>query len=347
MDFYNKDGKLPYFHPDLGNVVVFYHCPCVDGIYSALVASEWSKTSKRVATGYTTSFWGLKAGTSMFDEQDALARVDDHTSTVILLDAIGSPDLLVSLCKIAKEVIVLDHHETSSNEVNALRKDDKFPDNLIVHFSEDKSGCKLAWDFFRNNASAPIVYDEDGIPMLRYLQTMIPMVQDHDLYKYNLPDTKPTITGLMSLRFEYNVAKNPAIFDQLLTLDVAKLNFLGKGLLVIREQKIDHIASKQSKPIVITGKDGNKYKGLFASCVDHTLVSDLGHQLAMRSKEEAFEPYGAIFTGMDGDKWKISLRSINGFDTQILSNAFGGGGHAPASAFRVTTEEYKAFFEFE
>jgi nanoRNase/pAp phosphatase (c-di-AMP/oligoRNAs hydrolase) len=38
---------------------------------------------------------------------------------------------------------------------------------------------------------------------------------------------------------------------------------------------------------------------------------------------------------------KVSLRSIEGFDTSAVSGAFGGGGHAAASSCIITRKELK------
>jgi nanoRNase/pAp phosphatase (c-di-AMP/oligoRNAs hydrolase) len=40
---------------------------------------------------------------------------------------------------------------------------------------------------------------------------------------------------------------------------------------------------------------------------------------------------------------KVSLRSIDGFDTSAVSSAFGGGGHAAASSCIIKREELKSW----
>lgn len=40
-----------------------------------------------------------------------------------------------------------------------------------------------------------------------------------------------------------------------------------------------------------------------------------------------------------GTQIKVSLRSINDFDTSAISEAFGGGGHAAASSSVVSVQE--------
>lgn len=40
---------------------------------------------------------------------------------------------------------------------------------------------------------------------------------------------------------------------------------------------------------------------------------------------------------------KVSLRSVDGFDTSAVSSALGGGGHAAASSCIVTREELQTW----
>jgi nanoRNase/pAp phosphatase (c-di-AMP/oligoRNAs hydrolase) len=40
---------------------------------------------------------------------------------------------------------------------------------------------------------------------------------------------------------------------------------------------------------------------------------------------------------------KVSLRSIDGFDTSAISSVFGGGGHAAASSCIIKREELKSW----
>lgn len=42
---------------------------------------------------------------------------------------------------------------------------------------------------------------------------------------------------------------------------------------------------------------------------------------------------------------KVSLRSIDGFDTSAISGAFGGGGHAAASSCIITRAALKGWQE--
>ena len=73
------------------------------------------------------------------------------------------------------------------------------------------------------------------------------------------------------------------------------------------------------------------------------LRSEIGNQLAAKSKKEGLLPVGAVVyveESLGSSMVKISLRSLGDFDTTLASKQHGGGGHKNASSFVTTKTSY-------
>jgi nanoRNase/pAp phosphatase (c-di-AMP/oligoRNAs hydrolase) len=81
---------------------------------------------------------------------------------------------------------------------------------------------------------------------------------------------------------------------------------------------------KAAMPVTLLGETGLMVNA------PSPFTSEVGNLLALRSGT-----FGLVWKLDKPDTIKVGLRSIAPFDVEKLARAFGGGGHAQASAFRL------------
>lgn len=91
----------------------------------------------------------------------------------------------------------------------------------------DRSGATIAFDFFRekireNAHGLKIEGDLDAscefdlVPNGKFekVNRLFKFIEDGDLWRWKLPHSKAFSSGLNDLNIEYNVNRNPALFNQ-------------------------------------------------------------------------------------------------------------------------------------
>ncbi|KAF6255301.1 hypothetical protein COO60DRAFT_230915 [Scenedesmus sp. NREL 46B-D3] len=304
--------------------VVFYHYPCADGVFAALAATLYFR-SKGVQPRYVPH-----------EVYRSVAIPDlqlQPQSVAFLLDYAGPDGFPQQLAQHVGAVVVLDHHKTAAAQ---LADTSSHPPNLHVHLDMQRSGAAIARDFF----SPP--------GMSEQLQHMFGMVEDADLWRWALQDSKAFHAGLSARRLEYSSAANPGIWEELLALDPQAV--VAEGHIVLqRQDQLIAEALEGAQQHQLGGAQGlTRGWGCCLGCrVAGELVqyrSQLGNRLAQRSAELGLSPVGLVAyheveMHNKGSHIKVSLRSTNGFDTSAVSEAFGGGGHAAASSCIITLQE--------
>jgi oligoribonuclease NrnB/cAMP/cGMP phosphodiesterase (DHH superfamily) len=169
-------------------------------------------------------------------------------------------------------------------------------------FDLGRSGCGLAWEYFFGSAEMPM--------FLRH-------VQDRDLWKFNLKDTKAFCSTFYSLPFDFNV------YDDHNDLSVYK-NAIDEGKIILRH--IEKVVENDAKDATYCYLSGHKIKVINS----RNNVSELGERLC---KDDPSIPFAAVFHWASFGCWKVSLRSVNRIDTSVIAKEYGGGGHPNASAF--------------
>lgn len=84
-----------------------------------------------------------------------------------------------------------------------------------------------------------------------------------------------------------------------------------------------------------------EYKVLGIYIKNSRFRNDIGHSLAIESKEQGGIPCGAVayFDKKQG-KIKVSLRSLEEFDISSIVAEYGGGGHSHAGSFSVDEQTF-------
>ena len=113
------------------SIVILYHKGCPDGFGAAW--SAWKK-------------FGIKAEYIAIDPH-TLPKEKIENAQIFILDNAFSVEVQEMLRKNNKSVIIIDHHESSAEEINS------FSENI---FDIKHSGAVLAWNYFHPKKKIPL-----------------------------------------------------------------------------------------------------------------------------------------------------------------------------------------------
>lgn len=230
-------------------------------------------------------------------------------SDIYIVDFSYPKDVLIELASRESvfKVVVLDHHKTAQA---ALADTDNAVPGLHVVFDMDRSGAMLAWDYWRGGFPAP---------------QLVQYVQDRDLWQWKLADSRE-ISAAISIEL-----KTFEIWSLLSTqMELASgLRFMrDRGAAILQAQQT-YVSGLASKACFV------EIAGHFVPAVNSLLFqSEIGEELCKQHPESAF---GAIWFCQKLGEETWSLRSRNGFDVSAVAKHYGGGGHAAAAGFRVSS----------
>lgn len=259
--------------------LVLFHAACWDGFCAAWVTRKSIGEIEAVPVQYGT------------DPPDVTGR------TVYVLDFAFKRPGLAALAAQAESLVVLDHHQTAEADLGWLSEQP----NVTVRFNKEKSGGRLAWEFF-NPPHNPVPW-------------LVEYTEDRDLWRHALPDSQEINAALRSYPLDF------ATWDRLQS--PARLAYLvseGKAIRR-REQQIvnDHMLHAREREI-----GGHTIRAVNAT----VLFSEIAGELAKGY------PFGACYFDRADGKRQWSLRSTpDGIDVSVVALAHGGGGHKHAAGF--------------
>lgn len=293
------------YQPD----IIIYHDHCADGFGAAWACwMKWRDTPEYVPASYG---------------QIPPSVAGKH---VLIVDFSYKRETLAAMSKSAASIIVLDHHKTAQADLadwaivdvagdfwaddSALqhvhRNDEYVGQPIAALFDMTRSGARLAWDFC-HGADAPL---------------LIRLIEDRDLWRFRMEDTKPFSLWLRSEPFTFD--RFELISQQLGDgYDSHEIMTEARAMQRFFDAKVDEIASfakrralAEHDPIVVNCPP------MFASEVGHALLDK--HPTA---------PFSAMWYET-GDKRMWSLRSRDDrLDVSEIAAIFGGGGHRNAAGF--------------
>ncbi|CAN6464095.1 unnamed protein product [Victoria cruziana] len=253
--------------------------------------------------------------------------------------------LLICFCR----VVILDHHKTA---LEMFSKDDTFSQNIIKVIDMDRSGATIAFDFFveklRERYKGSLSPDAHLVKLLPETEVsrvtqLFKYIEDADLWRWALPDSKAFSSGLKDIDLEYNYMLNPNLFGQLLSLDPSNIICQGKISLLHKQKLLDEALQSSYEISLGQGLHGNCL-AVDADSISN-LRSELGNQLAVKSSVMKMRAIGAVVYRVPALEnmhlLKISLRSVGSEDTTIISQEYGGGGHQNASSFMLNADEFE------
>jgi oligoribonuclease NrnB/cAMP/cGMP phosphodiesterase (DHH superfamily) len=281
--------------------VVIYHDECCDGFGGAW--TFWLASKKRSREKDVRFI-----GASHYYDDDKIQNMLEICTdkNVVSIDFCYTTDILRQLNNVATKLIILDHHATTLEHIQAVNIEEQ----TILDI--DRSGCAIAWDFCFPNEKMP--------EFLQY-------IQDRDLWRWELENTKHfTAKFYSSVDFDFEKWS-----EMLKSENVKKCIEEGKVIIPYEQSEINNLASKASEFSWDIGA-GKPYKIQVSNC--STLTSKLGNQLSKSCDFALVWFYDHI-----NNYIKVSLRSDsrgNNVNVEQIARKFGGGGHANASGFTWT-----------
>ena len=287
---------------------VIYHRVDYDGIFSACIVKHYLELQgeEPVLLGWNYS--------------DPIPKIE--TPKVIMVDIMLPPPNMIELRK-TKELIVVDHHETSINSSYQNGYDD-----LPGLREFGKGACELSWKYFFNTP----------VPKLIRLLSAYD-VWDHDRFDWK----RKTVPLQLVLKAKYGI-KLDLIYPEYLKMIEDGYDFsslLEQGRLIQEYEEKQFIGACKSYvfPVVVAGK----FRG--AACLTHTFGSRLFESISkdydvfITLNRKVDSNGNSIFTAglySDGGIGDFSL-------AKYVRETYGedrGGGHPRACGCWFTPEEF-------
>ncbi|KAL2533074.1 hypothetical protein Adt_06425 [Abeliophyllum distichum] len=291
---------------------VLYHYPCPDGAFAALAANLYFSHCPTAAAAAATAIFFPNTVYSPLRVEDLPL---DEIDRVYLLDFVGPPSFIRELSSKVEQIVVLDHHKTA---LEMLGSGTSINGNVIKVIDMKRSGATIAYDYFKEKLlHGDVSRNKDGyqkgLQEFDRLRRLFEYIEDGDLWRWHLPNSKAFSSGIVSLS---------------------------------HKQRLIDEALEQSYEIALGGGAFGRCLALNADSIAE-LRSELGHQLANKSRKRNLRGIGAVvyrLPELENDELlKISLRSIDSEDTTSISKEYGGGGHRNASSFMLKSEEFQTW----
>ncbi|MDD5710791.1 MAG: DHHA1 domain-containing protein [Candidatus Colwellbacteria bacterium] len=263
------------------NTVVLYHNNCADGFSGAWVA--------RKKFGDTADYIGVQHRTS--------PPADLQGRDLYLIDFSYPPEITQTLLKETHSLVAIDHHLTAKETVANI------PNHV---YSEDHSGCVLAWHYFFPEEKAPL--------FLQY-------VEDGDLWSFELPRSRDFYSLMLTLSFDFEVWDR--IINDFENNDKRRGHLdYGAHIKQYQENIIEEQLSQAQEVIL------ENHSALVVN--SSILESQIGNVIVGRGYD-----IGIIWRYLAEGDIKVSLRSQKngGADVRKIAEKYGGGGHASAAGF--------------
>jgi oligoribonuclease NrnB/cAMP/cGMP phosphodiesterase (DHH superfamily) len=275
--------------------VCVYHAGCPDGFGAAWsVWKAWRGEGTYIARGH----------------EDRLRGRDFEDALVAVVDIAPDNRELRDLADHAAQVLILDHHITSLERLDADRalQRDLESEGHRVHFDLSHSGAVLAWRHFHPDSAVP--------ELLHY-------VEDQDLWNWSLDDSDAVNAAIASYPRRFD------IWEQLAARPIAELVQEGRPILRSNRMEVER-AITHAAPIAV----GTRRVESINSSTNRAAI---GHALAERKAYG--ESWGCVYR-IDGSRVHATLYSIGDFDVAAIAVSLGGGGHKNAAGFSATLEEW-------
>lgn len=275
--------------------LVIYHDNCVDGFTAAWAA--WIDLKDRA--DYVPCKYG------------DIVKVEQHQyDTLYVVDFSFPREILLEYSQMFRLVVVLDHHKTAQE---ALENWPTKPDNLTIRFDMNKSGAGLAWDWFHTLTPEP---------------ELISYVQDRDLWKFALPDSKE-ISAYIAQTEKTFIDYNYLAED----LDKYFASTVERGEMLLKQfSRLCESIASNARPITVYTGDSIPHDGLSVNCPGN-FASDVGNILANKSGT-----FGCTYFFDKDGAAIVSLRSNGDYDVSIIAKYYGSGGHKNAAGFKIAAK---------
>lgn len=287
--------------------LVIYHANCADGFSAAWVFHNLKNKTDEEFEFYPGVY--SKPAPDCTDE------------IVYLVDFSYKKDVVIEICKVAKHVVLIDHHKTAIDDLRCLQDFDHidFQNNFSWYVDLERSGAMLAWDYFHNaDKSKP------GDIAYMYPPKLLEYVQDRDLWKFKLDRTREISAAVASHEYTFEN------WDTLMGSDVtALLNLSHAGAAIERKHQKD--VADLIRSCMYMGVIGDSVVPM--ASLPYIFSSDAAHAMAVAYENGNY--FAACYWDTPTGR-TFSLRSTDwGMDVSLIAAHYGGGGHKHAAGFSV------------
>ena len=295
---------------------VLYHANCLDGLGAAY--SAWkrlgAKDTQYIQVQYDSDFPDI-----------ALKQGD----TVVVLDFSFRLEVMQRHVPQECTLVMIDHHEKAKVHFDDIMQA-RGTSLTFGRFDTSKSGAVLAWEFYHTGKPVPL---------------LLQLIQDRDLWKFEIPSTQAVIAGLRATAKHTNFEFfDPLVFspDGSENIEALKRLALKGDVLLARDaQECETYARPGSNKVAAVQFMG--YKTALYNTT--TLISDIG--AAVLRSGQGYDVSMSYFVTSDL-KMVFSLRSYDkgsNVDVGDLARRLGGGGHRNASGFTLSLSDGSALVE--
>lgn len=266
--------------------IVFYHGHCPDGFGGAY--SAWKKF------GDSAEYIGLRHG--------SVPEEDVTGADVYFIDFSFPKEIMDTFVAAAASVTVLDHHEGVRDVVESMPK---------YVFDSDRSGATIAWSFFHPDTKIP---------------TLLTHIEDDDLFRFSLSDTRPLLSYLEVRPFEFEVWDEIAeILD-----DPEKSEVLFSKARIYAEyfELLATVAADQAKLVSFEG-----YECYFGTAHPIKPMKSLVGNMLVKRKG----PLSLTVTAHPSG-YGVSIRGDGSVDVAKIAQKYGGNGHPNSAGFLISRE---------
>lgn len=266
--------------------VLIYHADCPDGFGSRF--AFWMKYRDEME--YIPAAYGRPIPENL------------EGRDIVFADFSYKPDILLDIRKKAKSLKIIDHHVSAHNLIKNLGS--MAYDEYV--YDINRSGASLCWSY---------LFPDKKVPHF------INVIEDRDIWKWNLKDSKNLILYLDS--FPYSIEKwQEFLFDfEPESPKYSEILMQGSAIRRYKDSTVEVLLNSKHKMVI----DGNEIWAVNSPY----LRDDIGEQLCVG------EPFSAVYF-MDKDQYRFSLRSSDsGIDVSIIASKLGGGGHRNAAGFTI------------
>ncbi len=279
-------------------IIVFYHENCLDGFTSAYVAwKKFKNSAEYIPLTHTATGHDILKNKKI--------KINDlKDKEIYLIDFCLNQPELNKVIKVAKSVMIIDHHISAKDIVKSI------PGSI---FKDGVSAAYLAYQYF---------FPKNKIPKL------IKYVSIGDTWTWGQEKfEKEVLAYVRTIKFDFKdfTKSEKELEDKQRFQEIIKT---GKLLVENYSKMVD---SNLLKAKLISF---DKYK-VYAVNASSIFTSELGHKLAKMSKDKF-----SIIYYFENNELEISLRGDNKVDLSKLAKKYHGGGHFNAAGFSSSDKKF-------
>jgi oligoribonuclease NrnB/cAMP/cGMP phosphodiesterase (DHH superfamily) len=234
---------------------------------------------------------------------------------VFMVDCSCSVEEMKYLMDNNKKFVWIDHHAKKIWDTLKVMNPDGLRDT-----DNNNSACVLTWKYLfpKKKPSDVLLY-----------------IEDQDIWKFTLPNSRE-----INMALNIDCKDNRMYLERLLNDEIFEINLLkliehGTLYLKMENNQIDFLLK------TVRVLDFHGYKTGVVNSPIHT--SFIGSRLLAENQDIQV----ALIWYCFGDAVYCSLRSRGDVDVAVLASKYGGGGHKPASGFRIKKDVIEDILEMK